>query len=153
MSLNIGPFGIMTVIHAVLALFLIIELGMSAWLVDKSISWYWSGSPMSFILFGCIWSFLVLLYVSLVPRFITRIHMPIVSVVLTSVTMIFWFAGSTAQAVRIGIPSCGKDGPCQATQAVVAFGYFLWAGFSSLVALEALALWKSRGPAAQPSAV
>jgi hypothetical protein len=31
MSLNIGPFGIMTVIHAILALFLIIELGLSAW--------------------------------------------------------------------------------------------------------------------------
>uniref|UniRef100_A0A8H7KBU5 MARVEL domain-containing protein n=1 Tax=Bionectria ochroleuca TaxID=29856 RepID=A0A8H7KBU5_BIOOC len=144
-----GSFGILTIIHALLALFLIIELGLVSYVVD--ITWRWSA--VQFLLFTVVWSILVLVYVVFAPAFLPRAHIPIAVLAVLGITMIFWFAGATAVAADIGVPDCMGNRSCQVTQASVAFAYFIWAGFLGLFGLEAMAYWKSRGPAANADKV
>lgn len=115
--------------------------------------WFWGGSAAEFLLFVTVWSILILLYVGVSPVVAPSIHVPIAAFALLGITMIFWFAGATALAARFGVPDCNGSGFCQTTQASIAFAYFLWAGFTGLFAIEALAFWKSRGPAAHPDKV
>lgn len=111
---------------------------------------YFSDSPSSFSfqLFNAIWSILVLIYVAVIPAFAPRLFVTIASLALLAVTSLFWFAGSIAMAVHLGGTDCHGNGFCQTIQAAIAFGFFLWAGFTALAVLEGLAYWRSRGPGA-----
>ncbi|KAK0382718.1 hypothetical protein NLU13_9814 [Sarocladium strictum] len=136
-------FGIITIVHAVLALFLIIELGLTGAIVDQT---FWTPSSFSFLLFCAIWSILVLLYLALTPRFFPRAYHTLVALGLLVVTTIFWFAGSIAVAARIGT-HCGGNSTCQTAQAATAFGFFIWAIFTGLTVLEGLAFNRGGGGA------
>lgn len=149
-------FGIITIVHAVLALFLIIELGLTGAIVDQTA---WTPSSFSFMLFCAIWSILVLLYLALTPRFLPRAYHTMVALGLLVVTTIFWFAGSIALAARIGT-HCHSS-LCQTAQAATAFGFFIWAIFTGLTVMEGLAFSRGSGgatadvrskPAAYPGA-
>lgn len=139
--------GIILIVHAVLALFLIIELGLTGHVVNQSDNRWWGGAPSSFafMLFCTIWSILVLLYLALTPRFLPRAYHTMVALGLLVVTTIFWFAGSIAMAAFIGTPNCGGNNFCQTAQAAVAFGFFIWAIFTGLTVMEALAFTRGRG--------
>jgi uncharacterized BrkB/YihY/UPF0761 family membrane protein len=154
-------FGIITIVHAVLALFLIIELGLTGGIVSDT-NGYWSNSPSSyaFLLFCTIWSILVLLYLALTPRFAPRLYHGMVALGLLLVTTIFWFAGSIAIAVFVS-DHCRHGSHCQTAQAATAFGFFIWAIFTGLTVMEGLAFNRTRGgatadvrskPAAYPGA-
>ncbi|KAH8176771.1 membrane-associating domain-containing protein [Sarocladium implicatum] len=134
-------FGIIAIVHAVLALFLIIELGLTGYVVDRTDNAWWSDTPSSFafMLFCTIWSILVLLYLALTPRFFPRAYNTMVALGLLVVTTIFWFAGSIAMAAFIGTPDCHGNNFCQSAQAAVAFGFFIWAIFTGLTVMEGLA--------------
>ncbi|EKJ70457.1 hypothetical protein NXS19_012656 [Fusarium pseudograminearum] len=138
--------GIITIVHAVLAVFLIIELGLTAYMVDFTDGW-WTNSPASFafLLFCAVWSILMLLYLALTPLFAPRIYHNMVALGILALTSLFWFAGATAVAAHIGVPHCHGNTRCQATQAAVAFGYFIWAIFTGLTIMEALAFMRGRG--------
>lgn len=97
------------------------------------------------MLFNSIWSILVLLYVAVIPPVVPKLFLQIVSLGLLLVTSLFWFAGSIAMAVRLGHGDCHGYGPCETLKAGVAFGFFLWAGFTALAVLEGLSYWRSRG--------
>jgi hypothetical protein len=137
-------FGIATIAHAVLAVFLIIELGLMAYLVD----WWWSPSSYNFMLFNTIWSILVLLYLALTTTVLTRFFHAMVALGLLIVTTIFWFAGSIAMAAWLGVPNCHHSTPCGSAQAAIAFGFFIWAIFLGLTVLEGMAFMRGRGPSA-----
>lgn len=145
----LGTFGIITIAHAVMAVLVIIELGLTGYAVSISDGPFWSPpSSFSFMLFNAIWSILVLVYVAVIPAFAPRLFVTVASLALLAVTSLFWFAGSIAMAVYLGGTDCHGDGSCQAIQAAIAFGFFLWAGFTALAVLEGLAYWRSRGPGA-----
>jgi Membrane-associating domain len=99
------------------------------------------------MIFNSVWSLLVLAYVGIVPIYATRIFHKLASLALLAITTIFWFAGAIALAVFTGVPACGSNTYCSSLQAAVAFGFFLWAIFMFLCALDALEAMRSRGHA------
>ncbi|KAM0424259.1 hypothetical protein ACHAPT_010631 [Fusarium lateritium] len=142
--------GIITIIHAVLAIFLIIELGLTAYVVDITNPRGWGDTPSSFafMLFNSVWSIIILFYLALTPLFAARLYHSVAALGLLAITTIFWFAGSIAMAARIGVPDCHGWTSCQCAQAAVAFGFFIWAIFTGLTVMEGLAYMRSRGHAA-----
>ncbi|CAM1508582.1 Fc.00g054300.m01.CDS01 [Cosmosporella sp. VM-42] len=142
--------GIISIVHAILAVFLIIELGLTGYVVSKTDDAWWADTPSSFafMLFCAIWSILILLYLAITPAFAPRAYHNLVGVGLLVVTTIFWFAGSIAMAAFIGVPSCHGNNFCQSAQAAVAFGFFIFAIFLGLTIMEGLAFLRSRGPSA-----
>ncbi|KPM44631.1 hypothetical protein AK830_g1896 [Neonectria ditissima] len=138
-------FGIITIIHAILAVLLIIELGLTGYAVNTT----WdTPATYSFMLFCSIWSILILLYLALTPLFMARVYHPMVALGLLAVTALFWFAGSIAMAVHIGVPNCHGSTFCHSIQAAVAFGFFIWAIFTGLAVMEGLTFMRSRGHSA-----
>ncbi|KJZ75372.1 hypothetical protein HIM_05298 [Hirsutella minnesotensis 3608] len=137
------PVPLVTIAYGALALFLIIELGLTGYAVDKTDNfWVSPPSQISFMLFNSIWSILVLTYVALTPRFMARLYHGLVGFALLAVTALFWFAGSIALAVLIGVPRCRGRTFCQSVQAAVAFGFFIWAIFTALAALAGLSAFR-----------
>lgn len=90
------------------------------------------------MLFNCIWSILIALYLIVTPRVFARLYHALVALALLGLTALFWFAGSIALAVRTPT-QCYFLSICQTAQAATAFGFFIWAIFTGLVVLEALA--------------
>ncbi|KAK7914039.1 hypothetical protein PG985_011742 [Apiospora marii] len=154
--------GYLQIVHAVAAVFTIIELGLTGYIVSAySGYWGWNGyygnSPdrVNFMLFNSIWSLLVLAYVGITPIYMAGWFHKLAALVLNSLTALFWFAGSVALAVMVGVPHCGGWTLCQSMQAAVAFGFFLWAIFMFLTVLDGLEALRSRGhnvPKAHPGA-
>lgn len=141
--------------QGVLAVFLIIELGLTAYIVSVSDEPWWSDVPSSFafMLFNSIWSILVLLYVAITPRFLPRLYFPIAGLALLVITTIFWFSGATAMAAFIGTPDCHGNSFCQSAKAAVAFGYFIFFIFLPLAVFEGIAFARSRGHGAHADTV
>ncbi|PHH61698.1 hypothetical protein CDD81_8043 [Ophiocordyceps australis] len=140
---------ITTILYAVLAVFLVIELGLTAYVVSPRSTW-WGGSPsqFNFMLFNTIWSLLALAYLALAPAFFPRLFHRTAALGLLAVTTIFWFAGSIAMAAFVGAPDCRRSDACslvQSAQAAVAFGFFIWAGFMALSVLDGLSFWRGGG--------
>ncbi|KAM0262121.1 hypothetical protein ACHAQJ_001863 [Trichoderma viride] len=131
--------GMITIIHIVLAIFVIIELGLTGYIVNAT-SGFGFSSPASyaFMLFNSVWSILILIYLAITPLYVARFYHALVAFVLLVITTIFWFAGAIAMACFIGVPACHGNNFCQSVQAAVAFGFFLWAGFLALTILEGL---------------
>lgn len=124
---------IVSIAHIVAAVFAIIELGLTGYLVseyDGYFSGYYGGSASpdrtNFMLFNAIWSLLVLAYIGLTPLYMTSLFHKLAALALEGITMIFWFAGAIALAVMIGAPKCGRNTFCGSYEAAVAFGFFLW---------------------------
>ncbi|ROV94829.1 hypothetical protein VPNG_09311 [Cytospora leucostoma] len=143
-----------TIAHIVAAVLSLVELGITAYLVSVYNGTYWSGyyygyysaSPdrVNFMLFNSVWSLLILAYVGLTPLYARSLFHGLAALVLEAITMIFWFAGSVALAVYVGVPRCAGNNFCQTLQAAVAFGFFLWALFLFLTVLDALETMRSR---------
>lgn len=119
--------------HIVAVIFSIVELGLTAYIASVydgtyGYMYYADASPdrVNFMIFNSVWSLLVLAYIGLTPLYMTSIFHKLAALVLEALTTIFWFAGSIALAVMIGVPRCGSSSFCQSFQAAVAFGFFLW---------------------------
>ncbi|KAF4594434.1 hypothetical protein GQ602_000047 [Ophiocordyceps camponoti-floridani] len=137
-----GLAGFAPIIYAALGVMLIVELGLTAFIVDRT-DGFWSSPPsqFSFMLFATVWSILVLAYVALTPRFFARAFHGLAAVILLILTTLFWFAGSIAMAALLGLPRC-RGSFCTTTrtaQAATAFGFFIWAAFAVLAALDGMA--------------
>ena|SRR5438045_8060935 len=88
-----------------------------------------SPSQVNFLVFASVWSILAVTFLVLSPRYDDdgrHIGHKFVILAVDVVTAIFWFAGFIALAALIGVPNCGRNRLCQALQAAVAFGAFLW---------------------------
>lgn len=117
----------LSIVHAVAAVFSIIELGLTGY-ISSTYHWGWfhgdSPSRVNFMVFNSVWSLLVLAYVGITPIYMTGIFHKLAALVLNVITTLFWFAGSIALAVFIGT-GCDSSW-CHVVQAAVAFGFFLW---------------------------
>lgn len=129
---------IMMIIFGVLGVFLIIELGLTGYVVGRLDDFFASSSRANFMLFNSIWSILILGYVAAATLFFSHAYDALISLVLLGVTALFWFAGSIALAVAVGGVSCRGDRFCQTTQAATAFGFFIWIIFTALAVIKAL---------------
>lgn len=144
------------ILHIVTAVFAVIELGLTAYLVTPfNNSWADPPSSMSFMLFNSIFSLLVLAYLALTPVYFPRFFHRYVALGLEAVTSLFWFAGSIALAAGFAHPRCGGNNYCGSVNAAVAFGFFLWALFTLFAILSAREALRSRSrpttaPAAKP---
>ncbi|KAH6609067.1 hypothetical protein Trco_002413 [Trichoderma cornu-damae] len=131
--------GMVTIIHIVLACFVIIDLGITGYLVDKTTVFGFSApASYAFMLFNSIWSLLIVAYLAITPLYLARFYHALAAFVLLVITTIFWFSGAIAVAAFIGVPKCYGNTFCQTAQAGVAFGFFTWAGFLALTVLEGL---------------
>ncbi|KAK0669155.1 hypothetical protein QBC41DRAFT_320389 [Cercophora samala] len=120
-------------VHIAAAIFSIITLGITAYIVNAT----WGHSTPSFVLFSSLWSLLVLAYVALTPRFIPRLFHGTVSLALLWLTTIFWFAGAIAYSVVAAYPYCTNPW-CGSNQAAIAFSWFLFVLFAFLAVVETL---------------
>jgi len=137
-------YGFVGIVHIVAAVFSIIELGLTGYVI--SFSHGFSASQVNFMLFNSIWSLLVLAYVGLTPLYATHLFHKLASLALEALTMLFWFAGSIALAVLVGGPwNCAADTVCGSIEAAIAFGFFLWALFGFLTVLDTIEAMRSRG--------
>lgn len=129
--------GLVPIAHIVAAVFSVVELGLTAYIISVYDTLYdnsyyynngrtYSPDRVNFMLFNAIWSLLVLAYVGLTPLYMTNLFHKLAALALEAITVVFWFAGSIALAVFIGVPRCGSDTFCGSYQAAVAFGFFLW---------------------------
>ncbi|KYK54392.1 hypothetical protein DCS_06350 [Drechmeria coniospora] len=135
------------ILYAVLGVFLIIELGLTSYVVSKTNigGWWWSTTPSSiaFLLFCTIWSILILIYL-VIAHIVEQLFHSLVALVLLVITTIFWFAGSIAVAAYIGVPHCSGDWctPIQTAQAAVAFGFFIWIIFTVLTVFTGMSAFR-----------
>ncbi|KAI0906059.1 membrane-associating domain-containing protein [Ustulina deusta] len=143
MALGFAP-----IVHVVAALFAIVELGLTAYwasLYSVGLGSY-SPSSINFMVFNSVWSILVLLYIGLTPLYMTSVFHRLAALALNVVTAIFWFAGSIAVAVGFGGPyDCRGSTACSSAEAAIAFGFFLWALFTFLAAVDAIESLRRRG--------
>ncbi|KAG5979034.1 hypothetical protein E4U43_006959 [Claviceps pusilla] len=139
-------------LYGAIALLNIINLGLLAYAVDDwskySNFFYrsWSPSSVNFMLFNTIWTFLVLVYLVLVPRVAAALYLSIVALPLLVITTVFWFAGSIALAAFLGVGNCDGGGFCsvyKAAQAATAFGFFIWIMLAVLLAFELRTFWRN----------
>ncbi|OAA62719.1 MARVEL-like domain protein [Niveomyces insectorum RCEF 264] len=140
-------YAFVPLVHLAALVFAVVELGLTAYLVSVYDDRVAASSPavVNFMLFNAIWSLLVLLYVGLAPLYYTRVFHRLASLALEWITMIFWFAGSIALAVDVGGPyHCGNNHFCGATEAAIAFGFFMWALFLVLVVVDTFESLRSR---------
>lgn len=129
-------YGFVPIVHLVAVVLSIIELGLTAFDVSVFHGYFYndgvyydgdsSPSQLNFMLFNSIWSLAVLAYIGITPLFMAHFFYKLASLALESITMLFWFAGSIAVAIWLGVPNCGGDTSCGAFQAAVVFGFFLW---------------------------
>ncbi|KAH0595116.1 hypothetical protein MHUMG1_06865 [Metarhizium humberi] len=139
-----------------IALFDIISLGLLAYVVNSTSGsayygwgyshYYSSPSQVNFMLFNTIWTILVLIYLGVFPRFLSSLYHSIIALALLGISTLFWFAGSIALAAFLGAGTCsGNNAFCstyRSAQAATAFGFFIWAMFTTLTVFELLALLK-----------
>ncbi|KAI1424930.1 membrane-associating domain-containing protein [Xylaria sp. FL1777] len=141
-------FGFAPIVHIVASIFSIIELGLTAyWASLYSFSFgNYSPSAVNFLLFASVWSILALIYIGLTPLYMTSVFHRLAALVLNVLTAIFWFAGSIAVAVGFGGPyDCRGNRACSSAEAAIAFGFFLWAIFTFLAAIDAIESLRRRG--------
>lgn len=149
---------IIIVIRAIQALFALVVLGLTAHVA----SYGFSPSQNSFMIFVSVWTLLILLYLSLAPRFIAAVAHPFAMLALDALTMLFWFAGFIALAVfrhsasevYIGdgfgdyYNACGSGGIvgrwCGEMEAASVFGALEWALFVATTVLLALEVLRGR---------
>lgn len=159
------PTGYLPIVHGVAAVFAIIELGLTAYVVspfnNRAYGPGRSPDTLNFMVFNSVWSLLVLAYVGIVPIYMTSFFHKLAALALNAITTVFWFSGSIAMAVYWGAPSCSSNTYCGSMEAAIAFGFFLWLIFSFLTVIDALESLRSRGhnvpetnakPAAYPGA-
>lgn len=127
-------------LRAVQALFSIIVLGLTAYVVDATTYAWWNGwASVNFMLFCSVWTLLAVAYLVLTPtRFPAAAHKYAILGV-EALTMIFWFAAWVAVATLWGRIRCGSSGGvCGAGTAGIVFSAFIWLAFVATTIIAAL---------------
>ncbi|KAF2645311.1 hypothetical protein P280DRAFT_465161 [Massarina eburnea CBS 473.64] len=141
-------------LRGVQAIFSIIVLGLTAYIIDVTSTYWWhSWSSIDFMLFCSVWTILAVAYLVLAPsRFPAAAHKFAIFGV-EAITMIFWFAGWIAVASLWGDLRCGSlPGSCGAGTAAIVFSAVIWLAFvaTSLVAGLHVRNTSSRNTSAPP---
>ncbi|KAH8691117.1 membrane-associating domain-containing protein [Talaromyces proteolyticus] len=133
-------------VRIVQAVFAIIILGLTAYVVNVELSWYWySSGTVNFDLFNSIWTLVIALpYLSLVPVFFSNLSHVYAVLAVEIVTMIFWFAGFIALGALLPPPRACHSGPCSSLQAATVFASFEWVLFAVTTAFTVRLALQSR---------
>ncbi|KAK2623540.1 hypothetical protein QTJ16_007094 [Diplocarpon rosae] len=123
-------------IRAAQAVFALIVLGTLAYV--NNVPFASSPSWINFLLFCAVWTLLALVYLLLAPIWFPALAHKLAILGVDALTMIFWFAGFVATAVKLDNTDCGSYGPCKATVAGDVFGAFEWVLFAITTALALL---------------
>ncbi|KAJ4379577.1 hypothetical protein N0V86_004758 [Didymella sp. IMI 355093] len=129
-------------IRAAQALFAIIVLGLTAYLVSLYTNpWTtWSPHSLNFMLFTSIWTLLAVAYLTLAPTRFPRAAHKFAIAGVEFLTMLFWFAAFIAVAVlwRDYRGWAYHSTAYNVGVAAIVFGAFLWLLFLATTALSAL---------------
>jgi len=129
-------WGIGTILCLVAIVLSIIELGLTAYLVNVTNG---TSATRNFFLFESIWTLLLSTAALLSPgRIFDRYSgakLPLL-LILEGITTIFWFASSIAFAAQWGAPHCGNSTFCGSTEAAIAFGFILFFVYLGLMFFE-----------------
>ena len=133
-------------LRAVQAVFSLIVLGLTAYIVDAYNGPYGSWSPHSvnFMLFTSVWTLLAVAYLVLTPtRYPRAAHIFAIAGV-EALTMLFWFAAWIAVAALWGDWWVGwHGGVWGAGVAAIVFGAFIWLAFVVTTIIAALHVRRS----------
>ncbi|KAF1955949.1 hypothetical protein CC80DRAFT_594109 [Byssothecium circinans] len=126
-------------LRGIQALFSIIVLGLTAYVINVTSTYWWHSSSVAFMLFCSIWTLLAVAYLVLTPsRFPAAAHKFAIAGV-EALTMIFWFAAWVAVASLWGDIHCGsRGGWCGAGTAAIVFSAFIWLAFVATTIIAAL---------------
>ncbi|KAG9232493.1 membrane-associating domain-containing protein, partial [Amylocarpus encephaloides] len=121
--------------------FSIVILGLSAYVAH----WYdvdtLTSSPaqVNFLVFVPIFSFVSIIYLEVVPRFMQKASHPYVHFAFEALNTLFYFAGFVALAAFIGKLLFCRGSVCSAARAdavFAAFNWLLWTASTAIVALQ-----------------
>lgn len=137
-------------VRIVQAVFAIIILGLTAYVINVELEWsWWSSDTVNFNLFNSIWTLVIALpYLSLVPIFFAKISHHYAVLAVEIVTMIFWFAGFIALGALLPPPRWCHGSVCSSLQAATVFGAFEWLLFAITTAFTVRLVMQSRNDSA-----
>lgn len=99
------------------------------------------------MMFNTVFTLLVIFYLAVIPRIVPKLFHNVIALAVCALSTLFWFAGSIALAVIVGVGGC--DGlpdsycrPYRSVQAATAFGFFIWIIFTVLTVFELLGFLK-----------
>ncbi|RKF83353.1 hypothetical protein GcC1_003018 [Golovinomyces cichoracearum] len=96
-------------------------------------------SQINFLIFAPIFSFISIAYLELAPRFASKASHPFGHLTFEVMNVLFYFAGFIALSVFISKLLFCRGSVCSAARAdavFAAFSWLLWAGSTTLLALE-----------------
>jgi hypothetical protein len=124
-----------------------------------------SPAPFNFLIFTGIFTFLSLVYLTIVSRFVPKAHHPFAALVgvtlpispfarelcltvwlqgIEAITMIFYFAGFIALSIFLANLLFCRGSVCNAARADAAFSALGWLVWTASTALTAMDVWKTR---------
>jgi len=135
------PFGLLLPLRIAQFVFSIVVLGLSAYVAH----WYdvdtltTSPSQINFLVFVPVFSFLSMIYLEVVPRFMQKASHPYAHLAFEVLNALFYFAGFISLAVFIGKLLFCRGSVCAAARAdavFAAFNWLLWTGSTVIVGLQ-----------------
>ncbi|KAI9834508.1 MAG: hypothetical protein M1826_002662 [Phylliscum demangeonii] len=127
-----------------LALIILGLTGYAAHFYDNINYFSTSPSQVNFLIFLSIWTILVIIFLTVIPRFAPSLAHGFILLAVEALTMLFWFAGFIALAVlvsrvsRYGIWNHRLRNTLRAAVVFAAFEWLLWTATTVWTALRVL---------------
>lgn len=134
-------FGLLLPLRIAQGVFAVVILGLSGYVahwydVDTLTS---SPSQINFLIFASVFSLIALAYLELTPRFLTKASHPYGHIAFEAVNTIFYFSGFISLSAFLGKLLFCRGSVCASARAdavFAAFSFCLWAGTTTLLAME-----------------
>ncbi|KAJ5515399.1 hypothetical protein N7527_006959 [Penicillium freii] len=137
-------------VRAVQALFGVIVIGLTGYVVSTFYNGWSYSDTVNFLLFlGCWTTFVAVPYLAISPIWFPRLAHHYVIPAVEVITMIFWFAGFIALGAMLPRPRC-HGSACSSLQAATVFGAFEWVLFAVTSYFGIVDLMHHRGGEAKP---
>ncbi|KAJ5145681.1 uncharacterized protein N7515_000245 [Penicillium bovifimosum] len=117
-------------VRIVQALFGIIVIGLTGYVVSTWDGWAWSDTVNFLLFLGCWTAFVAVPYLALAPIWFPRLAHRYVVPAVEVITMIFWFAGFIAMGALLPRPRLCHSSVCSSLQAATVFGAIEWVLFA-----------------------
>ncbi|KAK4235605.1 membrane-associating domain-containing protein [Achaetomium macrosporum] len=140
------------IIRVTQGVFALIVLSLSGFVAHwyNTVTAFPSPPEINFLIFGAIWSWLSLVCIEVLPRFLPRTPKAYIAAPFDLTNTLFWFSGCIALSVFLGKLFFCRGSVCHAARADVAFGAFsfiIWAVSTLLTALEIVRARRGHGHA------
>ncbi|TWU78145.1 hypothetical protein ED733_007502 [Metarhizium rileyi] len=133
--------------QAFLAVLLFVQLGLTGYATSLGNGLELEEkTPPIWILFALgntVWSIMALAFISITPLVLSYALHNLVALLLLAVTTIVWLGGSIAVASILGDLFENRKGLYMVSRPIVAFSFFIWVTFATLMSVEVVGLLKS----------